>query len=643
MKKSFIKLIAVLMAVMMVAVYLPVIEASAATSSGSLGNNVKWTFDTNTKVITVTGSGAMKNFTKTNDGQGFNNLVVGTVRYPNKYATKVVVSEGITNIGNYALSGLTGVTSVQLPSTVTSIGSNAFNGCTALTTVNLTEKITSIGASAFKNTKFANVNMPYAITSVGDNAFSGVSGLKITCNYGDAAYNYAVKHSVSYVTRQFTAVETSLDVAAMKLKVALKLNDVTDFNAGNFTLTYNSAAVTPVENPTVNGGDGVAVVYNEPGRISVAVMAAETLGVQSLTVAEILFDINKEAQADSADISFAPDIMLSRDVRVSCLAATSDATLHSYSDVGSETSKATCKDGGVMSYSCVICGKIKTEATAKDPTNHFGGTEVRGTVAATCSVEGYSGDTYCLGCGELLSKGSATACIAHSYEDKVVAATCTEGGYTVYKCSVCGDTYTGSETSALGHDYKTVTVEATCTEQGYTTYTCSRCGDTYTGNKVAPLGHEYDENGKCIRCDDEIVVTITFTADSQLEANEEIAMVVSKTTVTAAGFAAQIATGKWEITEADGRVVSDDAAVKTGYVVKNSTTGKTYTIIILGDVSLDGKVNASDARSTLRVSAKLDSATEIQNAAADVNKDGKINASDARTILRVSAKLDPSF
>ena len=51
----------------------------------------------------------------------------------------------------------------------------------------------------------------------------------------------------------------------------------------------------------------------------------------------------------------------------------------------------------------------------------------------------------------------------HSYEAVVTAPTCTEGGYTTYTCSICGDSYVADETPALGHDY----VEGSC----------SRCGE----------------------------------------------------------------------------------------------------------------------------------------------------------------------
>ena len=84
----------------------------------------------------------------------------------------------------------------------------------------------------------------------------------------------------------------------------------------------------------------------------------------------------------------------------------------------------------------------------------------------------------------------------------IVAPTCTESGYTVQKCSVCGEE-TGERTDitdALGHHFVETTVAPTCTESGYTVKKCTRCGkETGERTDIAPLGHEY-KNGVCIRC-----------------------------------------------------------------------------------------------------------------------------------------------
>ena len=67
---------------------------------------------------------------------------------------------------------------------------------------------------------------------------------------------------------------------------------------------------------------------------------------------------------------------------------------------------------------------------------------------------------------------------------------------------------------------------------------------------------------------------------------------------------------------------------------------------MLGDVNLDGKVLANDARLALRYSAKLEkdlTPVQIANAAV-INKDDKtVTAADARLILRYSASLETSF
>lgn len=66
----------------------------------------------------------------------------------------------------------------------------------------------------------------------------------------------------------------------------------------------------------------------------------------------------------------------------------------------------------------------------------------------------------------------------HSWSSKVVAATCTEGGYTLNTCA-CGGTQKINQTAALGHNFGGwITVkEATKSETGLQRRTCSRCGE----------------------------------------------------------------------------------------------------------------------------------------------------------------------
>lgn len=71
----------------------------------------------------------------------------------------------------------------------------------------------------------------------------------------------------------------------------------------------------------------------------------------------------------------------------------------------SHTETNTCSGGTATCQSSAICAVCNTAYGAKDMTNHTGGTEVRGSVEATTSTEGYTGDTYCKGCNNKLADG----------------------------------------------------------------------------------------------------------------------------------------------------------------------------------------------------------------------------------------------
>lgn len=82
----------------------------------------------------------------------------------------------------------------------------------------------------------------------------------------------------------------------------------------------------------------------------------------------------------------------------------------------------------------------------------------------------------------------------------VVEATCTENGYTIYQCSLCGsfvkDDYVLSPGHTLGSEGE-VTLP-TCTEEGYTTYICESCGESFVNDYVDPLGHTPSGNAEVI-------------------------------------------------------------------------------------------------------------------------------------------------
>ena len=103
----------------------------------------------------------------------------------------------------------------------------------------------------------------------------------------------------------------------------------------------------------------------------------------------------------------------------------------------------------------------------------------------------------------------------HAYDDGVVTEpTCTERGYTLHTCTICGRTFKDSFVDALGHDDKVIDhKDVTCEEDGFVTYKCDRCHEEHTEILTA-LGHDFavvdekaatcDESGyasyKCANC-----------------------------------------------------------------------------------------------------------------------------------------------
>ena len=118
---------------------------------------------------------------------------------------------------------------------------------------------------------------------------------------------------------------------------------------------------------------------------------------------------------------------------------------------------------------------------------------------ATCTEDGYTGDTVCTVCGKTVAKGETIRAKGHTEViDARVEPTCTETGLTEGKhCSVCKEILVAqTEIPATGHTEKTVAGKpATCTETGLTDgISCSVCGTVIKAQEEIPAkGHSWNE------------------------------------------------------------------------------------------------------------------------------------------------------
>lgn len=125
-------------------------------------------------------------------------------------------------------------------------------------------------------------------------------------------------------------------------------------------------------------------------------------------------------------------------------------------------------------------------------------TEVRDQKKATCAKEGYTGNTYCLDCGNIVVSGTVIPKKDHTFDEGVVtkAATCTEDGTRTFTCTVCGETKEETIT-ATGHQNTEIRnqKDASCEEAGYTGDTvCTDCDTVIKqGESIPATGHQDTE------------------------------------------------------------------------------------------------------------------------------------------------------
>ena len=110
---------------------------------------------------------------------------------------------------------------------------------------------------------------------------------------------------------------------------------------------------------------------------------------------------------------------------------------------------------------------------------------------ATCTENGLE-RRVCEECGETLERTIP----AHHTEQvlRTVAPTCTERGYDLVKCTVCGTRYTTHYTAALGHTFGNwqTTTAPTCTQAGEQKRVCTVCNKAEERKTIAATGHTYD-------------------------------------------------------------------------------------------------------------------------------------------------------
>lgn len=111
------------------------------------------------------------------------------------------------------------------------------------------------------------------------------------------------------------------------------------------------------------------------------------------------------------------------------------------------------------------------------------------TVAPTCTEKGYT--VYkCLTCDTAYNSDYVQE-KGHNYARQLIGESCTEGAHYLYTCSVCTHQYKSEYLTAGGHKFDKTVIKATCLDRGYSIFKCSVCEHTYRDEYTAALGHNF--------------------------------------------------------------------------------------------------------------------------------------------------------
>jgi len=138
------------------------------TASGTVNSQISWVLDGDTGTLTVAGKGAIPSY-----------RFSYAPWYDYRESVKdIVVSEGITEVGERAFYWCTNCTSVSLPDSLVAIREYGFNNLRALQTITLPPNLKTLEFCAFSEcAALTSITLPDSVTEVGSSVFSNCPAL----------------------------------------------------------------------------------------------------------------------------------------------------------------------------------------------------------------------------------------------------------------------------------------------------------------------------------------------------------------------------------------------------------------------------------------------------------------------------------
>lgn len=482
MNKRFKKIIAVLFSVIL-CFTTSLSSLMVANAYNSPGNNLNYTLDSN-GVLTITGTGAMFDFAR-----------IGSKVRPwsakKDDIKKVVISEGVTNIGEYAFAECINLTEVQLPSTIKSINGSgtsgiqgtdtlsygAFRGCTSLTKINFPSGLQTIETVAFREcTALKEIVLPDSLTSIGRAAFvnctalskvafgSGITEVPIEC-----FYNCSSLRTINWGTN-ITSISgwAFYNTFVYDVEVPESISKIGERGFANCT-AFRSATV-----------------YNKD--CSFGTLAFDNDGITNKQELTMRGYTGSTAQAYAEKQGFTFESI--------------DACPHLQTHT--EVIEPTCETPGISKVVCADCGITVSSEEIPALGHEYELVSTEDLREVNAHIINHQKCSRCGGERDVAThtETSDSTTINKKYEwvegyyTYECNATCTTPGWGKYTCTVNGcDAVQREYVSASDHtvDDWNVTKEPTCEEEGSKSGHCSVCDKDVTA-AIPATGHTYDDS-----------------------------------------------------------------------------------------------------------------------------------------------------
>ena len=384
----------------------------------------------------------------------YNTALLNKQNTPVKYAgkwvitaedcDKIVIKDGTKCIASYAFSSCTSLTDITIPDSVTMIGDYAFATCNSLTEIKIPNNVKSIGGCVFWFCgSLKNVTIPDSVTMIGDKAFFGCTSLTDITIPGSVTM---IGNAAFVGCKSLTDITISDGVTMIGNKAFSGCTSLTDITIpGSVTMIGNAAfsSCTSLTDITIPGSVtsiGDSAFYNCPKLLDVTIPDSVTnIGDYAFG-----FDENDEkidgfkiyCYGGTAGEQYAKDNGFEYKIL--------ECKVHKFGG-WTITEEASCIKDGEKVRVCSLCNKTETETIPA--TGH---TEVIDkAVAATCTKTGLTEGKHCSVCNTVIKAQEVVPAKGHKYVDTVVKPTYTAKGYTLHKCSVCGESYKDTYTAKL--------------------------------------------------------------------------------------------------------------------------------------------------------------------------------------------------